>query len=87
MRDEGRHGEPGASRAQGRDNATCKVSDFKTDGNKVSWNVKCEGKQPVSGTGEITFSEDSYTGWSKMKMGEQEITTKMTGKRLGDCTK
>ena len=72
---------------KGRENANCKISDFKTDGNKVSWNVKCEGKQPVSGTGEITFSEDSYTGWSKMKMGEQEITTKMTGKRLGDCTK
>ena len=72
---------------KGRDNANCKISDFKTEGNKVSWSVKCEGKQPVSGNGEITFSEESYSGWSKMKMGEMEITTKMTGKRLGDCTK
>ena len=72
---------------KGRDNANCKISDFKTEGNKVSWSVKCEGKQPVSGNGEITFSEESYKGWSKMKMGEMEITTKMTGKRLGDCTK
>ena len=70
---------------KGRENANCKVSDFKTDGNKVTWNVKCEGSHPVTGHGEITFSEESYTGWSKMTMGDQEITTKMTGKRLGDC--
>jgi len=70
---------------KGNQNANCKVSDFKVDGNKVSWSVKCEGKQPVTGTGEITFNGDSYTGWSKMQMRDQEITTKMTGKRLGDC--
>jgi hypothetical protein len=70
---------------KGRDNGNCKVSDFKVDGNKVSWSVKCEGKQPVTGNGEITFDGDSYSGWSKMHMNDQEITTKMTGKRLGDC--
>ncbi|HJW94388.1 MAG TPA: DUF3617 family protein [Thermoanaerobaculia bacterium] len=72
---------------KGRQNANCKVSDFKVDGNKVSWSVKCEGKQPVDGHGELTFDGDSYSGWSKMKMGENEITTKMSGKRLGDCSK
>ena len=27
----------------------CKVSDYKQDGNKVSWAMKCEGAQPMAG--------------------------------------
>jgi len=70
---------------KGRENSNCKVSDFKVDGNKVSWSVKCEGKEPVTGHGEITFDGDSYSGWSKMHVHDQEMTMKWTGKRLGDC--
>src|ERR1044072_3261103 len=35
---------------RGRGNGDCKMSDYKTEGNKVSWAMKCEGPQAMSGT-------------------------------------
>jgi Protein of unknown function (DUF3617) len=70
---------------KGKQNSNCKVSDFKVDGQKISWSVKCEGKEPVTGNGEITFDNDTYTGWSKMHVQDQDMTMKWSGKRLGDC--
>lgn len=71
---------------------TCKVSDYKVEGNKVSWSVKCEGDNPSTGKGEITYAADSYEGWMKISvMGpnneKQDMTMKYHGKRLGDCDK
>ncbi len=66
----------------------CKVSDYKMEGNKVTWSMKCEGAQPMTGTGEFVYEKDAYTGNMKMEMGGRgEMTMKYTGKRLGDCTK
>jgi hypothetical protein len=69
----------------------CKVSDYKADGNKVTWSMKCEGAQPMTGTGEMVYGPDSYTGTMKMDMARggqpMAMTMKYTGKRLGDCTK
>ena len=65
----------------------CKVSDYKVDGNKVSWSMKCEGAQPMTGTGEFVYAADTYTGTIKMEGGRGAMTMKYTGKRLGDCTK
>lgn len=64
----------------------CKVSDYKVDGSTVSWTVDCP-KSNMKGSGEMTFEADGYTGALKMDMGEQQMTTKLTGKRLGDCEK
>ena len=72
----------------GRGPQDCQVSDYKTEGNKVSWTLKCTGAQSVSGTGELVYSGDSYTGTMTMEMGGRgTMTMKYTGKRLGDCTK
>ena len=64
----------------------CTVGDYKVDGNTVTWTVDCP-KDKTKGTGEITFTEDAYDGWMKMTVGEQEMTTKYSGKLLGDCKK
>lgn len=66
--------------------AQCKVSDYKIDGNTVSWSMDCP-KQNTKGTGKITYSEDSYSGTMDMTVGEQKMTTKYSGKLLGACTK
>ncbi|MBS4096002.1 MAG: DUF3617 family protein [Sulfuricella sp.] len=64
----------------------CKVSDFKHVGNKMSWKMKCEGKHPVTGSGEITFQGESYySGVVKMSIPEGESLMKMSGKRLTAC--
>jgi hypothetical protein len=66
----------------------CKVSDYKTVGNTVSWAIKCEGAQPMTGTGELVYGDGTYKGTMKMSMaGGQMMTMKYSGKRLGDCTK
>jgi hypothetical protein len=69
----------------------CTVSDYKTEGSKVSWSMKCEGSTKMDGTGEITYSGDSYTGVMKMNMDRggqpMSMTMNYSGKRLGDCTK
>jgi hypothetical protein len=64
----------------------CKFGDYKVDGNKVSWTVDCP-KQNMTGNGEITFDAESYTGWMKLKVGDQEMSQKYTGKWMGACEK
>jgi Protein of unknown function (DUF3617) len=69
----------------------CKVSDYKTVGNKVTWSMSCTGAAAASGTGEFVYTDDAYTGQMVMNVerGGQPMamTMKYTGKRLGDCTK
>jgi hypothetical protein len=64
----------------------CTVSDYKIDGKTASWSLECP-QQKVTGTGQITYAEDSYTGSMKMKMGDHEMSTKYSGKWMGECTK
>lgn len=67
----------------------CKVEDYKMTGSKVSWTMRCTTPQPMTGAGEMTYSDNAYTGMMTMNMerGGQpmKMTMKMTGKRLGDC--
>jgi hypothetical protein len=69
----------------------CTVSDMKTEGNKTSWSMKCDGQTAMTGTGEITFNADTYIGLMKITTdrGGQPMTMNMkyTGKRIGDCDK
>jgi hypothetical protein len=64
----------------------CKVGDYKIDGKTVSWTMECP-KQNMKGEGEITYSDESYAGFIHMTIGEQEMTTKYSGKWMGECTK
>jgi len=76
------HPEPPKQRA----NSDCKISDYKLDGNTVTWKMVC-AKQNMTGDGKITYSGESYTGEMHMLMGEHEMSAKYTGKRVGDCDK
>ena len=64
----------------------CKVSDQKMSGNTISWKIACSSPDAMTGTGEMTFADDSYTGTMKMNMAQGAMSMKMEGKRLGDCT-
>ncbi len=64
----------------------CKIGDYEVDGNSVTWTMTC-AKQNMTGTGEITYTDSSYTGSMKMTVGEQEMNTRYSGKWLGACTK
>jgi len=86
--------------AQGRGRGvtdSCKVTDQKVEGNKMTFTMKCDPPQQGTATGEFTYSGDSYEGLIKMNMtmparggnGGQTMNMNMkyTGKRIGDCNK
>jgi hypothetical protein len=65
----------------------CAVTDYKVKGNTVTWTVNCP-EQQMTGTGEMTYEGDTYTGHMKMTVAGREMTQKYTGKWLGAaCTK
>ena len=76
---------PDPSSAPG-DKQACKLSDYKASGNTVTWKMACSGAQAMTGNGEMTFAGDAYTGTIKMSMQQGEVTMKLAGKRVGDCT-
>jgi hypothetical protein len=68
----------------------CKVSDYKVEGNKVTFTATCPS-QGATMNAEIVYGQDKYDGTMKMTMarGGQPMNAQMkyTGKRLGDCEK
>jgi len=71
---------------RGRGNSNCKTSDYKIDGNKVTWKMACTGADAMTGEGEMVFNGDSYTGKMAMSMAQGQMTLQYSGKRIGDCT-
>jgi hypothetical protein len=63
----------------------CKVQDYKVSGNTATWKMVCTSPQAMTSTGEMTFTDDSYTGTMKMDSPQGPMTMKLSGKRLGDC--
>lgn len=78
--------DPQKSVPKGDPKSDCKVSAYKVSGNTVTWAMECPS-QKMKGTGEATYTGDSYTSAMKMEMGEQKMTMKVSGKWLGTCTK
>ena len=68
----------------------CKVSDYKVDGNKVTFTATCPSQNSTMNA-EIVYGQDKYDGVMKMTMarGGQPMNMQMkyTGMRLGDCDK
>jgi hypothetical protein len=62
----------------------CTYTAVKVEGSTVSWKVVCE-KSGMTGSGSATYHGDTYEGTMQMKMRDQDITSKMTGKFLGAC--
>jgi hypothetical protein len=73
---------PGGTRAGDE----CRTSDFKTSGNKSTWNVQCTGAHAMTGRGEITrASADAYSGFIKFSSADGAMTVQLNGRRLGAC--
>jgi len=77
---------------KGEKDKNCTVEEPKVKGNTVAWRFVCKDDQGTSdGTGEITYSGDTYKGGMKMAMTDKKgavtrMTMKMSGRRLGPCT-
>ncbi len=76
---------PEAAIPKNNRDSDCKYTDVKVDGGTVSWKVEC-AKSKMTGTGQVTYNGDSYTGKADMKMaGDREVHAKYAGKYLGAC--
>ena len=71
----------------------CDPADVKVEGNKLTFKMTCHGHGGVqTGTGEIVYAGDSYTGTTTVemdnpRMGHVKMVNHMTGARTGDCAK
>ena len=64
----------------------CEMYDTKHTSNGFSWKMRCEGNPPSSGSGEMTYEgRDNYKGTMNLAVGNQSMTMKMTGTRVGEC--
>lgn len=69
-------------------NDDCKMTDLKTSGKKTSWKMRCgSGDNEMNGTGEVTYSGNSFQGTTKLsgKSEGEPVSMKMSyqGKRVG----
>ncbi len=68
----------------------CRVIDMKQSGNTITWTMECDQQgNTMKSTGKMTYAGDKFEGTIQTNMGPQagnmEITTKMSGKRIGAC--
>jgi len=68
----------------------CRMTDVKRSGNRMTFTMVCDGKDKLTGTGDITSDRDSYQGTMRMQ-GTMDgspvnMTQTFSGKRLGNCT-
>jgi hypothetical protein len=65
---------------------SCTVSNVQRSGDTVSWDTQCTGEMEMTGHGEMTYdTPDSYTGEIKFSAEGITMTTKLTGKKIGEC--
>jgi Protein of unknown function (DUF3617) len=76
---------PSGPEGRGGQKSDCKMADYKVSGNTATWKMVCTTPQPMTTTGEMTFTDDSYTGTMKMDSPQGPMTMKLAGKRVGDC--
>jgi hypothetical protein len=63
----------------------CTNSNFAREGEKVTWDARCEDPAMI-GHGEIIFqSDDAYTGSIMFTAEMGDMTILITGQRVGEC--
>jgi len=71
----------------GRGKSDCKMADYKVSGNTATWKMVCTSPQAMTMDAEMTFTDNSYDGTMKSDSPQGQMTMKIAGKRVGDCTK
>lgn len=77
---QGQQADPAAT-SKKEDN--CTISDMRQSGNTVKFNMKCTGKEPMTGSAELTHTPDSFNQKIKMRMDGEDMLMTTTGKRIG----
>ena len=80
---------PSSPGGQGQE---CKIKEQNVSGNTVTYAMECKGKDGTTMeiSGKMTYTGDAMEGTSTMKMSgpaSMEMSSKITGKYLGPCSK
>jgi len=71
------------------ESSDCKMTEHKQAGNKMTFKMVCSGKDPMTGSGEITSSGNSYSGkmhiTGKVDGESMDMKQSFSGKKLGSC--
>jgi len=66
----------------------CKVTSFNVKGNTVNLAIKCKDAEGTyTGTGKVTYKNDTFEGFIKYQDPEGEITMTMKGRWIGKFPK
>ena len=68
----------------------CRMTDVRRSGDRTTFTIVCEGKDRMTGSGDITATSDSYRGTMRMQGTTDgqpvNMTQSFSGKRTGTCT-
>ena len=71
---------------QQRRNQDCEKIEQDISGDTVTWRMRCTTNGAVSDmNGSSTYSGDTMKGTMQMTSGSMQMTSRITGKRLGPC--
>jgi hypothetical protein len=79
----GQEGKPVKSKGK----EDCAISNQKQSGNTLSFNMQCPGKDAMTGSGELTYTPNSFNQKITMSSGGMDMSMVSTGKRIGGACK
>lgn len=63
----------------------CSVTSWNQSGNKVTWKMRCTGKNAGDFSGETVFKGDAYDSKMKMQSKGRNMNMTVKARRLGNC--
>ena len=65
----------------------CSITDVNNAGNTMTFNMKCTGKDAMTGSGVLTNTPTTFNQKIKMRSGGDDMAMVSTGKRIGGACK
>jgi len=63
----------------------CELYDVQRTGNTQSFKMRCTGQNAMEGSGQITYTSDSYQGSMVFHARQGDMNMTLSGKKLGRC--
>ena len=72
---------------QERDRSKCTISNMKQSPTRITYDIKCEGNPPTTGSADYQFEANRtrMKGTMRMVTKDGEMTMQMSGRKLGAC--
>ncbi len=63
----------------------CTFTNPRDNGSVITFEVVCNSKQPMKGSGKLEYRKDSFEGEVQAKGETFEARSKVKGRRIGEC--